>query len=360
MSDGLAQSPTAEDLARELRNCRQAGVTNRTLLACASILDLTVIRARAATEEPEDRAVAARDLLRELAVRVDGERNGPVATLMGLATGGRGFLLSERRRLVAQMLSITVDHLRTSDREQRLIGALADELYATDSAYRLRHRHRTESERVPVESRLGVDWLERFQAYRRVWTPLYAARNDVWVLLTYFREEADQDDIGDRLVNISWRWAQFQIELDWFIREYGGMWLFSDAEREFALSDALHRAELSVPFGEMDDSWVRTVLKDAAHQELDPFRTAMLAQDLGREMLKSWAEWGRGCACNLEKPEPERCVVHRWIGAVDEVTAIIDEDWLLIADWYRIPTEPLSNRDIASLRKERTAGTNLH
>lgn len=350
---------TSEDLTNELRGCHHASVTNRTLLKCAAVLDLAIVRARSASDSAEDRAVAARDLLGELAVRVDGKRNGPVATLMGLATGVRGALLKQRRPLVADMLGISVDHLRTSGREARLIEALADELYAADSAYRLRHRHRTEPERQALDSRLGVDWLERFQTYRRVWTPLYAARNDVWVLLTYFREGVDQADIGDRLVNIAWRWAQFQIELDHFISEYGGMWLLSNSEAEYVLTDALHRAELSVPFGEMDDSWVRTVLKDTKHQDLDPFRDAMLSQDLGREMLKGWADWGRICHCYLDHPAVERCVVHRWINAVDEVSQILDEDWLLVADWYRIPREPPSNLDTAILRKERTAGTDL-
>ncbi len=324
----------AAQLACELRGGKTRGLTNQVLLHCPAVLGLAVVAAKAASESPADRAVAARNLLVELTVRVDGERLGPVATLLGLASGSRGSLLKTRRATVAAMLGISVDHLRTSGWEDRLIEALADELFAADSAYRLRHRHRTEREREPLDNRVGVNWLERHQAYRRVWTPMNAARADVAVLLQQFRDRVPNEDIGDRLTNICWQWARFQIELESFIRDYGGLWLLGDVESEFALADALEQAELLAPGGEADHSWLRGLLRDSPHLEFDPFRAKLLAEELGEPMLVMWADWAKTCQCNLAQPA-EDCPVHAWMSAVTKFTRLMDEDWIQVADWYR-------------------------
>ncbi len=232
-SDGLESAPAAKQLAKELSDQLRTGVRLSALMNCPAVLALDVVRAKAATGSERDRAVAARNLLRELSVLVDGQRNGATATLLGLATASRGILLKERRQLAADMLHISPDHLRTSRRERELVVALADELYAADSAYRRRHGHRLRPEQDSLTTRLGVDWLDRHQAYRRVWTPLNAIRNDIWVLLRFLRDEADRDDVIDRLMNIAWRWGQFQVELERFVADYGGLWLLADVESEY-------------------------------------------------------------------------------------------------------------------------------
>ena len=59
-----------------------------------------------------------------------------------------------------------------------------------DSAYRLRHRHRTETEREPPDSRLRIDWLAQHRSYRRIWAPIVALRNDLIVLVNYLHDIA--------------------------------------------------------------------------------------------------------------------------------------------------------------------------
>lgn len=71
-------------------------------------------------------------------------------------------MLKQRRHQLAQLLVVSQDHVRDY-REDGLIEAVADEPYAMDSAYRLRHKHRSEGERQPADTRTGVNWLERHE-----------------------------------------------------------------------------------------------------------------------------------------------------------------------------------------------------
>ena len=238
----FADAPTPEDLASELAAMLRHGVTTRTLAACPNVLSLALVRAKAASDNVADRATAAYGLLRELVVVVDGRHPGPAATLLGLATGTRSTLLKERRRQTAELLFVSPAHLRTSDREAALIEGLADELYAADSAYRLRHRHRTAGERPPERSGLRINWLEQHRSYRRIWTPLSAVRNDLHVLRLYLAdddEEQRQQAIADRLCSITWHWTKFLAAVQKFVREQGGLWLLADADSEITAADAI-------------------------------------------------------------------------------------------------------------------------
>ena len=140
-------TPEPAKLAAGLAGLLRDGLTTQGLRQCPALLHLELVKAKSASEEVNDLAVAASTLLREAA-----------------------------------------------EREEGLIEAVADELYAADSAYRLRHRHRTEAERSPEESRLGIDWLAQHRSYRRIWTPVMGMRNDLDVLRRYLA--ADEEDSG--------------------------------------------------------------------------------------------------------------------------------------------------------------------
>jgi hypothetical protein len=253
--------------------------------------------------------------------------------LLGLAPGTRGSLLKERRRQAAELLHVSPEHLR-KERESLLVEAVADELYAADSAYRLRHRHRTEAERSPEQSKLGIDWLEQHRSYRRIWTPVSGMRNDLKVLRGYLTaDEEDQPAIADRLCNITWQWARFELALERFVEEQGGLWLLADADSEIAAAEAIYQLQLCVPLGEADCSWLRTLLMDTPHEELDGFADLLVAAgDRRRELMGVWLEWA---SC----PEPEEsgcgCALHGWLRAAERFIRLIDEDWYRVADWYR-------------------------
>jgi hypothetical protein len=323
------------ELAAELAVLLRSGVTTEGLRDCANVLDLALVRAKSASDQSADLAVAAHTLLTEAAKRADDGSFGPAATLLGLAPGTRGSLLKERRRQAAELLHVSTEHLR-KEREPLLTEAVADELYAADSAYRLRHRHRTEAERQPEQSRLGIDWLEQHRSYRRIWTPVSGMRNDLDVLRDYLAaEDENQAAIADRLCSITWHWARFELALERFVRERGGLWLLADMESEIAVADAIHQLQLCVPLGEADCSWLRTLLLDSPHEELDGFADLLVEAGARRkELMGVWMEWA-GC------PQPDdsdcACDYHGWQRTAADFIRLIDEDWYRLADWYRRP-----------------------
>ena len=316
---------------------------------CPGLLSLAVVAAKAASPDRADRAVAGEGIIREAAVRVDAGTHGAASTLLGLAPGTRGSPLKERRRLIADdLLHVHVDHFRKV-REEPLIEAVADEIYASDSAWRLRQGHRAAGERGPADTRVGVNWLERHEAYRRVWTPIAALRDDLIVLLELLRSEADWPDIADRVMNQLWRYTQFLRELDRFVEEMGGLWILADIESEVAAADAIRRIGWHVPFGEADNSWLRLTLGETPGEELEPFIDRVYPAERGKEMMTVWLDWAKTCGCNLEAPDPVRCEVHRWVSACEQFIRLIDEDWYRIADYYRTGESDIHGIDVREL-----------
>ena len=333
MAEDEQTVPLPAALAAELGGLLRAGVTTEGLRQCLAVLGLALTRAKSASAEKADLAVAAHTLVSQASKRVDGETHGAASTLLGLAAGTRGSLLKDRRRQAAKALYVSTEHLRKG-REDSLIEAVADELYAADSAYRLRHRHRMEVERSPEESGLGINWLEQHRSYRRIWTPIYGVRSDLVILRQYLAaEEEDRPAIADRLVNISWHWARFELAMLRFVEEQGGLWLLADMDSEIAAADAIHQLELNVPLGETDNSWLRTLLAEAPHEELDGFGDLLIAAgERRRELTEAWLRWA---ACQKSDDSGCDCELHAWFGAADRFIRLIDEDWYRVADWYR-------------------------
>ncbi len=331
--------PSPSDLAAELVGILRTGTTTSALRGCTVLLSLASVQAKAASATDDDRAVAAQTLLAEAVARVDDRDPGAAAIVLGLARGHRGSLLKTRRYHAGEALGVSAEHFR-KEREGPLLEAVADELYAADSAWRLRHQHRLRPERQPEASALKIDWLEQHRSYRRIWTPINAVRNDVLVLLRYLAEaretgEEDHAAIADRLVTIAWRWASFQNELRKFVDEQGGLWLLADADSEIAAAEALHQIELHAPLGENDDSWLRTLLLASPHLELGGFADQLIAAgDERREMLGQWYRWAADCTGDLRSEDPG-CELHAWDAACQEFIRLIDADWYRVADWYR-------------------------
>lgn len=328
-------TPAPADLAAELGGLLRPGITTEGLRSCAVILSLALTKAKSASDDVADLAVAAHTLIAESAKRVDDGSYGAAATLLALAPGTRGSLLKERRRQAAEALHVSTEHLR-KEREPLLLEAVADELYAADSAFRLRHRHRSEPERQPERTRLGINWLEQHRSYRRIWTPVSAMRNDLSILRRYLAEDdEDQAAIADRLCNITWQWARFELGLQRFVSEQGGLWLLADMDSEIAAADAIHRLQLSVPLGEADSSWLRTLLADTPHGELDGFADRLIgAGERRRELMGVWVTWA---SCQEQESDEGDCgcALHAWLRAAEEFIGLIDEDWYRVADWYR-------------------------
>jgi hypothetical protein len=341
--------PSPADLAAELTELLRGGVTINGLRNCSSVLALPLARAKSASDDAHDLAVAAHTLITEAAIRADGGAAGAATRLLGLAPGTRGSLLKDRRRWAAEVLHVSVEHLR-KDREPLLLEAVADELYGADSAFRLRQRHRIEPERSPEQSGLRVDWLAQHRSYRRVWTPLCGARNDLNILRRYLdADDVDEAAIADRLCSLSWYWAMFLIALTRFVQEQGGLWLLADAESEIAAADAIYKVQFYAPLGEADNSWLRTLLADTEHEELDGFSDRLVAAGERRqELMAAWVAWASQCDDEGDADDCT-CSLHVWLRAAEQFIRLIDEDWYRVADYYRASEVDPSGVDVREL-----------
>lgn len=338
-----SNAPSPEAIAADLAGMLRTGVTTKSCRTAQALLGLTIVAAKSASDDVNDRAVAATTLIREACAAVDDTPSGPSATLLALAPGLRGSLLKQRRAAVAEALGWSLDHLRR-ERQDDLIEAVANELYAMDSAYRLRHQHRD----VPPErSSLRIDWLEQHRSYRRIWTPVTGIRNDLAVLLEYFEdanardltpydlEGDEQANVSDRLCTMSWHLARYSTAMNQFVDEKGGLWLLSSPEAEIRVGELVHQMEVLLPFGEADVSWLRMLLGQARDGECEPFVELLIeAGDQRRELMVAWVDWAFESVGKTTDPDLRPSGCGQWLAAGDEFVHLIDDDWFRVADWY--------------------------
>lgn len=320
-----------EELAGELAGMLRRGVTSDGLIECPGLLGLALVRAKSASDAPADLAAGCVGLLAEVTARVDGERHGPSAVLLGVAPGWRRSLLKTRRAQAAQLLHIEVDHFR-KEREDALIEAAADELYAQDAAFRLRHRPRTDEEIAAQSAAMGIDWLAQHRSYLRIWTPVTGMRADLLRLMEYLdADEEDHDAIADRLCSLTWFYARFLRELARFVEEQGGLWLLSDPDAEAEVAEAIYQLTVLTPFGEADDSWLRLLLGQAEQQELEPFADLLIAAgDRRRELMGAWIRWARREDGSVLREGPP-AAVDRWLAIGERFIGLVEEDWMKVA-----------------------------
>ena len=219
-----------------------------------------------------------------------------------------------------------------------------------------------------------VQWMERFEAYYRIWTPVYALGTDLTAFRSTLLEEDrpydnaeelgpggepyTQEDQADGYAQYALYWyAEFEWELRQFMTRHGGMWLFSDGTTETAVADAVYRISWHInPFNERDQSFLRGVLQDVRGHEMHGFLQAVARTHIGQVACAQWINWLRNCSCKWSEPvsrnqehfptsrheariAPE-CQVHCVIEACGDYCDLIDQEWRKIADWYHLD-EPI-------------------
>jgi hypothetical protein len=256
-----------------------------------------------------------------------------------------------------------------------------------------RTRLALETRRHPADSRLAVHWVERFEAYYRVWTPAWALAGDLLAAITTYREPPapfppwdpdgretashenppDQDgnryhpaDQADGYARFAlYRYATYQLELKRFMTRHGGLWLLSDPDTETKATDAIYRIGWHNPLNEEDDAWLRRNLADTRHEEQDHFNQ-ILRRTTGESVLNDWQEYVASCQCEVDQTgellptEPATnddtepaCQVHATIAACKNYCELIDADWVKIADWYRPGSQPAGGVRQGELYEER-------
>lgn len=371
---GRAVSPPAyAALYDEILLIRREGITK------LRDLDLPALRQAcyAAGDVDETDPVEAPQieaLLRRGVAALSGGRLGSCASLLfGLDRETRGDSPTRLRREAAERWGVSEARFRR-DPQTLICTQMAEAILLRAQEHRKRLAHLALERRLPTTSRLAVAWLERFEAYYRIWSPVTGLGGDLTAYRStllekdrpYDREPGTDgpDDPGDTqenqakgyVVDALWHFTCYLVELQRFMSEYGGLWLLSDARAEQDLADAVYRVWWHSPNNERDDSYLRG-LYDQAKGELHQFYLLLNTDRIATATGMEWVEWADQCDCTWRLGEEaplerypthrhhpgiqQRCQLHALVTACNDYCALVDDDWKRVADWYRLPTRPL-------------------
>jgi hypothetical protein len=363
-------TPTRGDLVVDLKLLREKGVLEIDALHLPALL----AAARLAAAADVDDAAAVETLVRRVVTRLSGGRYGDaLVQLFGLDADSRALTAGVRRINASKALGCSEKTFRTKH-EGAMLNDLARSILVLCAEQRLRDGREQLAARHPVESQIAVQWIERFEAYYRMWTPVYAIGSDLTACRATLTEDPrpydrrfgssgpedegySQDEQAEGYARFAlYHYAKFLWELRRFNADSGGLWLLSNADIEVAVRDAVYRIGWHVqPFNERDDSFLRTLIDESPHQELHAFLSRVAGTDLGQDLHHQWQEWVATCGCAWNAADvpddayfptsantqtiSQDCQVHQVIANCALYCELIDEDWLKIADWYQLDDE---------------------
>jgi hypothetical protein len=365
-----SRTPSQDQLTNELKRLRRSGLPKIDKLDLPALRDAA--RLATADHESADGAVIEATLRRAIARFGGGEYGDAAAVLFGLTQGRRTAGPAVRRELAAEHLDKSADSFRKRY-EPTMLAQIATQILTLCSEQHTRSAREQLERRHPVESAMAVEWLRRFEAYYRMWTPASGLALDLTAYRSTLLDEKrpydrrfgtkDPDDAGYSQDEQAEGYASFALyhyaTLEWelaqFGTQYGGMWLLSDAAAEQHASDAIYAVRWHVGvFNERDQSYLRTLIAETPSRELHPFLERLSASELGQARQREWQEWVATCHCiwDLDADTDEwvpthnnhdgidpTCLVHQAIEACYTYCKLIDEDWRTIADWYH-PGKP--------------------
>jgi hypothetical protein len=338
--------PSHADVASDLGLVREKGLVQLRRLRLVALHQAARLCDLTGSAEPEPSAIEA--LLRQAVERLGGGRLGEAASYtFGLVQGTRDWPAQDRRAQVARIYGVTPDRARKAQ-EKTAIAQTAEQILNLCHECRLRDVRMQMERRLPAESRLAVAWVERFEAYYRLWTPIDHLASDLRAAYETRRES----DPGHAPWHATQPWdgpegqarnyarfalfayAEFKLELAKFKTRHGGLWLLSDQQIENQTADAVYRIGWHNPLTEEDDSWLRITLAQAAHREQFHFRQLLDSSSTGTSIHAKWQKHVASCGCPSDDTPLPDCQVHLTISACDDYVHLIDEDWDRIADWY--------------------------
>lgn len=368
MSPRLVEPPDYQQLVAELGVLRKSGIVH---LRDLELPALSQACRAAGHAEPDGKVDAPliEGLLRTAVEAHLGSRVGDAAAvLFGLEPGTRAESPTELRRSAAENWGVSLERFRREP-QATVLAQIADTILGLVHTHHQRAAHLDLERRLPPTSRLAFSWLERFEAYYRIWTPVSGLGGD----LTAYRStlidpeppipEAGSTDEIDRDAQAAgyvafalWQYSLFLARLGQFMIRHGGLWLLSDSRAEQDVADATYRIGWHSPNNERDDSYLRDLCHRAGY-ELHPFLAQLAEEVIGRETLQEWQNWAKSCHCTWVQSDvvdaehfpthrhhpgiAERCQVHALITACGDYCALIDDDWQRIADWYHLPPQRL-------------------
>lgn len=370
---GNIRVPGYEDLVRDLIQVRERGIGRLRGLKVPALADVARIVASTDISGTEPAAIVT--VLRSAVDTLGGGSLQESAEyLLGLYPGTALWSGKMRRDEAAQLYGLTSESFRKKP-EKALLGQIAEAVLASCHDAQLRQaRLDMEQRRHPADSRLAVQWVERFEAYYRIWTPAYALGENLQAALdTYLEEPSDHlpwdpdskvayDPVGQArgyarsaLYNL----AQFHLELKRFMSKHGGLWLLSDADVELNVSDAVYRIGWHNSLHDEDESFLRRHLADSRHEEVDHFWNVIQGFPQGLRIHDLWQDMVRGGVGMTTDEQKEASQVWLTIAACRDYVQMIDDDWLRIADWYRPESSPNRTLNGAGLYNKYVAASRL-
>jgi hypothetical protein len=386
---GKTVAPPHSAVVEDLKALREGGLTRLRHQRLDALEDVVTV---AMAERDLTSAPAIEQALRESIAALDtGEYGDAALALFGLAPGLRARSSRERREYAAAAIGRSADTFARRY-ESDLLASVADQLLVMHADQCLREARQKLERRHPAESRLAVQWVERFEAYHRMWTPAWALGADLTAYRLTLIEPGrpydwapgtnGPDDPGHTQERQAegyardalYRWAWFQWHLRQFMLRHGGTWLLSSSEAETTASDAVYAIDWHVTvFNETDQSWLRNAVSQSRDQESSHFHGLLVSTTVGAARLDEWLNWCQECQCvwdaeNVGTEEAhfpttaahagvaESCQLHAVVAACSQYCDLIEDGWDKIADWYHLSGRRSRGRSSADHYREWRAG----
>jgi hypothetical protein len=369
MPSPYTDPPREEALVEDLECWRREGRLRLRHLRLPALSQAALAAGLADDLQGAAEPAVLQDLVRTAIATVAGSLSGRCATvLLGLDPGTFDLAPNLLREDAAEIYGLSLERFRR-DPQTRVLTVVATQILEACYAHRARLERLELERRHPADSRLAIKWLERFEAYFSIWTPVYGLGAD---LTAYRRTLLDPDRPWDREIGTSgpddpgysqeiqaagcgttalYFYAEAQQALQRWVIRYGGLWLLSSPAAEVAARDAIDTISVVSAMNDRDDSWLRLTL-EAADGELHQFLSRVAEDPIGLATHGEWQEWLACCECSW-KPGAEAtdveyfptgryhpgiqadCHVHQTIEACNQYCTVIEGEWLRVADWYQ-------------------------
>lgn len=367
------EPPEHASLVADLEVWRVNGVRQLRGLDLVALRQAAIAAGLAATAAEAAEPAVLTELVRGAIATKAGSVTGRCAlVLLGLDPDTFDLAPNLLREEAADIYGVSLARFRR-DPQREVLMTVAESILEQCLAHRARLARLAMEQRHPADTRLAVHWLERFEAYFRIWTPVYAYGADLsayrWTLIDperpwdesadSAREESEpytQERQAAGFANFGlFHLAGIVSATEYFKARFGGLWLLSTPQAEVEARDALFAVTAVTDMNERDQSWLHTTF-EVTNGEMHPFLSRLREDPLGRATCDEWRTWLGTCACSWNSKDhstdieyfptarfhrdiaPE-CNVHQAIEAANRYCAIIEHEWLRVADWYHIDPE---------------------
>lgn len=268
----------------------------------------------------------------------------------GLIEGMGLWSSRQRRERAAGVIDRSSETFRKK-REKEILALVAEGVLAECQTAKMRQTHADmAAHRHPADSRLAVQWVERFEAYYTIWTPVSALAADLETAFLCTKEQPQDhapwdetdstpyDPIAQAMEYVDdalYDFAAVELAIRRFTIEHGGMWLLSDSDTEYQVADTVYQIEWHNNLNRAERSWLRRQLASTSRQEDEAFLTSIRNTTEGTKIITKWRHlFELATTCTTKE---QRAADQIWLTleACHTYMELIDQDWLRIADWYR-------------------------